>query len=165
MRWPPGPVSRSARISAGGAAPFSEIPKTSPPSLRGLQKLPLPSVTPPYEGSLLKAPFPNSLLPRTALSFPSPDTGGCRHAPSSTLGTEGYILPLRAQPLLLLPLSSGGALDPFGLPQRIITPALYTLPAHSRSGVGDLAGVTESQAPGVSALGRSLVSGCSWCGT
>lgn len=79
--------------------------------------------------------------------------------PTSTLGTEGYILLLTAQPLLLLPPSWGGALDPFGLPQRIITPALYTLPAHNRSGVGDLAGVTESQAPGVSALGRSLVSG------
>lgn len=48
LRWLLGLAFRS-KNKRRGAAPFSEIPKTSPPSFRGLQKLPLPSVTSVYQ--------------------------------------------------------------------------------------------------------------------
>lgn len=155
LRWPLGLASRSARISAGGAAPFFET-HGSPPS-----PSPLPSrgIGPPRpafpllglhaEGSIL-----SSLQPRTALSFANlhPSGGGGKPSLPSSLPAlwEPRAMPCRPRTefRVLLPSGSRGSSH---------TSTLNTPGSQECWGLGGCN--PESQAPGVSALGRGLVSG------
>lgn len=113
LRWPLGLASRSAKISVGGAVPFSEIPKAFLPFTQVQNTCPLPNSTLiglHAEGSHFQ--FPPA---QDCTGFPSPKWWSV--LPSSLQSSAKQA----CAGSLLLPWSRGGALAPCGLPQRTVT--------------------------------------------